>query len=221
MINLSPLQKRRDYTIFLLLMIILFAISWYSAYAASATSDQSQQTPDWIMPLVIGVSIIVSIIIFAVTSVRDLKWKKREFAFKLYESFDKDELINQAKFNMDYYTNANFEKILMIHYHHGGKYDCYCRNYEPNFTQEEVKMRQCFDRYFDFLSRLEYCLKKKIINDEELYYYAYWINKTKEDEILMHYAEGYYKSFKVLMDTYEKIKETFDEETKRVLNKTS
>jgi len=146
-------------------------------------------------------------------------WKEAEFAFELYDEFETDESIQKAKERIDYvYKDEKaLDEILRVHTHYEDekkKFKCnVCQGSDINFGKSiyrtekpekptESDIRGYFDQYLDFLGKVEYCLVKRLITEDELFHYLYWLDKTNEpqNQAVLHYAEGYeFKYFQNLM----------------------
>lgn len=173
------------------------------------------------LEIILSVSVIVSVATFVSTAYLTERWKKGEFGAKMLDYFDTDVMILEAKNLLDYLSDVDYRKTLSVHYHKSPKYDCHCTSYPRSFNSPEQRARNCFDKYLDFLVRLQRYIIQNMIDERELIDYAYWLEKTKTSNLVMHYIAAYCPSLKKLIEIYERMEKTFDQEYKKVLEAAS
>ena len=66
------------------------------------------------------------------------------------------------------------------------------RNESPDIlTESEKKVREAFDAFLSFLVKLEYLVSVKILDDNELDYFSYFIRKAAEQEEVTNFMKVY------------------------------
>jgi hypothetical protein len=130
-------------------------------------------------------STLFALIIFAFAVFqyrRGETWKKSEFLAKLYKDFVDDAACQRAMSMLDWHSREiNFgtdsnpiivdydQRILLTALRkHDGKVE---------FTTEEMRIRDTFDRFFIFIEQFERAIQNRVMRPRQVYpYFAYWID---------------------------------------------
>jgi hypothetical protein len=78
-----------------------------------------------------------------------------------------------------HYDQLNLNHILRDHYP------------QPITDPKEKAIRQSFDALLDYFCRIEYMYKTRIITEQELNYFRYYILKIKDNKAVMEYLKRY------------------------------
>jgi YVTN family beta-propeller protein len=118
---------------------------------------------------------------------------QKDIVFPLISEFDNSKDMDYAKKILDdhyfehppggphgLYTLNRLLSTLRDHTKPGGKWD-----------EGDGEIRDSFDSLLDFFSKLEYLRALKLLEDREMDYFRYYIDKAAENEAVVSYAETY------------------------------
>ena len=112
------------------------------------------------------------------------KWKRAEFVANSINEFDSQEEIQNAKLMLDW--NSRVIVLHCIGFPDGLEFefddDLLCKALKPHteisgFSDNEVAVRDTFDRFFDYLEKFDHFIESGLVNAIEFKpYLRYWLN---------------------------------------------
>src|SRR6185436_17286982 len=195
-------------------------------------------TYEFLLKVVAGLG---SLLIFSIglrRYVREQKWKRNEFVANEMKTFNSDPMVRNVMSILDWGSrkvelfpdkpdyNDRFVKVdrkllksaLQFHeFKTPGEKGC-------RFTEDEVAIRDHFDRFLSYFERFEYFIKAKLIRPVELTAdLGYWIDTISEDiepdvrNFISHFIDRYrYRGTQNFFTRFKKdIKPKTDIETTR------
>lgn len=124
-----------------------------------------------------------AIVIFAFAVLqyrRGETWKKSEFIAKLYKDFMDDVSCQRAMWMLDWINRpidfGTEKNPFVVKYNHQILMTALRKHDGNPFNDEEIVIRDAFDRFFVYIEQFERAIQNKLVHQEQVYpYFGYWI----------------------------------------------
>jgi hypothetical protein len=144
--------------------------------------------------------------------IRTQKLKRAEFLDKLISDFlaPETEIARKMLDDYVYVKKENRNKSPQDQKNLAIPLATYLRNHlneEPIGMQDEIEVRNSFDKLLDFFTKLSYYLNNKLISPRELTYFKYYIVKIKDKQEVIKYISAYYypEDFVLIFSAIDKL----------------
>jgi hypothetical protein len=168
---------------------------------------------DLVLKVLIGVGAVIGFLVGFNQYERGQAWQRATVIMSLMESFDKDPQIKMACQMLDWdnrpitvdkdrtiaFSNVMLLRALRVEEMDDVSSAPSSSGSSPQYTSDEVIIRDAFDQFFDFFDKLAALQSAKLIKFEDLSYFYYYLELIRD--------AGRYKensAIKVALDTYIK-----------------